>query len=138
MLTMTVEHVVTREQFGRQLATFQVVKHKLADVRHWQEVADLAAEAAWAVTAADEPSALQDEVDAALLAKLLAARFVRVARENCQQLLGGMGFTAEHDFHRYLFRCLVLEPLLGGAGDLRAELGSQIKQRGAMTGVGGL
>jgi len=141
MLAMTVEHVTSREQFGRPLASFQVVKHKLADVRLWQETAELAAEAAWETHGSGESDvlySLDDEVDTARLAKLLAARFVRVARENCQQLLGGMGFTWEHAFHRYLRRSIVLEPLLGGAGDLRGELGLAIKARGAMSGVSGL
>jgi hypothetical protein len=141
MLAMTVDHVTSREQFGRPLASFQVVKHKLADVRLWQETAELAAEAAWETHGSGEsdiPDGVDDEVETARLAKLLAARFVRAARENCQQLLGGMGFTWEHDFHRYLRRSIVLEPLLGGGADLRGELGVAIKARGAMSGVSGL
>ena len=47
MLADAVEHVSTREQFGRRLGSFQAVKHALADVRVWQECAELAAEAAW-------------------------------------------------------------------------------------------
>jgi hypothetical protein len=47
MLRLTLEHVTTREQFGQTLASFQVVKHKLADVYLWQQVATLSAEAAW-------------------------------------------------------------------------------------------
>lgn len=45
MFDMTLDHVKTREQFGRPLGGFQAVKHKLADVRLWKECALLAAAA---------------------------------------------------------------------------------------------
>lgn len=122
MLRLAVEHTTSREQFGQRLSGFQVVRHKLADVRIWQEAAALAAEAAQ--EAGDSTSGL--------LAKTLAGRFLRTARENCQQLLGGMGFTQEHDFHRYLRRALVLENLFGSTASLRAELGSSIRADGSV------
>lgn len=117
ILRLTLEHTTSREQFGKPLAALQVVKHKLADIRLWEEPAALAAEAAW-----------EDETpESAMLAKLLAARFLETARVNGQQLLGGMGFTWEHPFHRYLKRALLLESLLGSAAALRVELGSGVR-----------
>ncbi|WKN61309.1 acyl-CoA dehydrogenase family protein (plasmid) [Rhodococcus opacus] len=117
MLEMTVEHVASRHQFGRALGSFQAVKHQLADVKLWTEVARLAADAAW-----------EDggEVSAAL-AKAAAVRASAAARRSCQQLLGGMGFTWEHDFHRYLRRALTLEPMLGGGPGLHRELGAALR-----------
>ena len=117
MLSMTIEHVNERVQFHRPLGSFQAVKHQLADVHLWQEIAVLSAEAAW------EDCGTQS----AALAKSAAIRFTRTARASCQQLLGGMGFTWEHDFHRYLRRALTLEPLLGGTFDLHRELGAAVR-----------
>jgi alkylation response protein AidB-like acyl-CoA dehydrogenase len=117
MVRMTIEHVSSREQFNRPLGSFQAVKHQLADVHMWQQIAELSADAAW--EAADGPSAA--------LAKAAAIRFTRSARAVCQQLLGGMGFTWEHRFHRYLRRALTLEPLLGSAADIHAELGAALR-----------
>jgi len=128
MLLMAVEHTSTRHQFGQPLASFQVVRHKLADVRLWGEVADLAAGAAWE----DEDPA------AAALAKSAAARYTACAREHVQQLLGGMGFSWEHDLHWYIRRALVLEPLLGGPGVVRAEIGSAIKESGRLPDLAAL
>ncbi|PWI10430.1 acyl-CoA dehydrogenase [Streptomyces sp. NWU339] len=120
MLVAAVDHVGTREQFGHKLGSFQAVKHALADVRVWQECAGLAADAAW-----------EDGLpESAQLAKILAGRFVRTAAANCQQVLGGMGFTWEHEFHRYLRRALVLEPLLGSAAHLRTGLGARLRAGG--------
>lgn len=117
MTTMTVEHVKSRNQFGQALGSFQAVKHQLADVHLWHEVAELAAAAAWE----DRESA------SAALAKATANRFAKTARATCQQLLGGMGFTWEHDFHRYLRRALTIEPLLGSTSDLHTELGVALR-----------
>ncbi|MFC9556317.1 acyl-CoA dehydrogenase family protein [Rhodococcus sp. NPDC056960] len=117
MLTATVDHVTSRKQFGRELGSFQAVKHALADTRVWQECAELAADATWESSAVEAP----------ILAKSLSGRFFRSAAENCQQLLGGMGFTWEHSFHRYLRRGLILEQLLGTSAGLRVELGAGVK-----------
>jgi Acyl-CoA dehydrogenase, C-terminal domain len=117
MLSMTVRHVRDRVQFHRPLGSFQAVKHQLADVHLCQEIAVLSADAAW------EDCGPRS----AALAKAAAIRFTRSARASCQQLLGGMGFTWEHDFHRYLRRALTLEPLLGGAPDLHRELGAAVR-----------
>jgi hypothetical protein len=128
MLRLTLEHVTTREQFGQTLASFQVVKHKLADVYLWQQVATLSAEAAW-----------EDRgVESAALAKAAACRFTQTARANCQQLLGGMGFTWEHSFHTYLRRALTLEPLLGGAAAQHRVLGHALRTSTMPTGLAGL
>jgi alkylation response protein AidB-like acyl-CoA dehydrogenase len=121
MLALALEHVQSREQFGVQLGSFQAVKHKLADVALHREIAGLAAAAAW-----------EDDLrpDSAELAKIAAGRFVRTAAAECQQVLGGMGFTWEHSFHRYLRRALLLEPILGSAAVLRATVGRQIRSTG--------
>jgi hypothetical protein len=120
MLRLAVEHVVTRRQFGQPIGQFQAVKHRLADVRLWQEVSQLSSEAAWE----DSTS------ESAALAKAAACRFTAAAREHCQQVLGGMGFSWEHDFHRYLKRALVLEPLLGGAAVQHRHLGARLQAGG--------
>ncbi|MGB7144739.1 MAG: hypothetical protein WBD85_13965, partial [Mycobacterium sp.] len=45
---------------------------------------------------------------------------------HCQQVLAGIGFTAEHPFHRYLARALVLDSLLGSTTELRRAIGRQL------------
>jgi len=127
MLALAVEHVASRKQFGRALGSFQSVKHGLADTRVWQETAELAVVAGWE----------QSDPEAAAMAKLLAGRFFRSAAENCQQYLGGMGFTWEHPFHTFLRRGLILEQLLGTTATLRTELGGALRA-GTMPVIGAL
>jgi hypothetical protein len=128
MLRLALEHVTTREQFGQTLASFQAVKHKLADVRLWQEAAALSADAAWE----------DGGVESGALAKAAACRFSSSARQHCQQVLGGMGFTWEHAFHTYLRRALTLEPLLGSAAVQHRLLGEAMRDRSLPRDLAGL
>jgi alkylation response protein AidB-like acyl-CoA dehydrogenase len=54
------------------------------------------------------------------------------ARGHCQQVLAGIGFTAEHPFHRYLACALVLDSVLGSAPELRRAIGQQLVSAGTI------
>ncbi|MDX5565861.1 acyl-CoA/acyl-ACP dehydrogenase [Streptomyces sp. ID05-04B] len=114
MVTLAREHVLNREQFGRPLASFQALRHRLAETY-------TALEAAEAVLAAR----FTDTADhtGALLAKATAGRAALTAARHCQQALGGIGFTAEHALHRHVKRALVLDGLLGSTRELTREAG---------------
>jgi hypothetical protein len=120
MLALGVEHAQERRQFGQPIAKFQAVKHRLAEAK----VALTAAEAA-IDEALVEPGPLT-----ALLAKLWAGRAARMAAKQVQQVLGGMGFTWEHPFHRHLRRTLALDGLLGSAAELQHDLGRTLLATG--------
>ncbi|MEY9871155.1 alkylation response protein AidB-like acyl-CoA dehydrogenase [Streptacidiphilus sp. MAP12-33] len=107
-LETAVAHARVREQFGRPIGQFQAVKHLCATllVR-----AEKAAAATWA--AARETTPLTAAVAAALAADAACAN-----AEDCIQILGGIGFTWEHDAHLRLRRALALRQLLGGDGAL--------------------
>ena len=57
----------------------------------------------------------------ALLAKAAAGKAALTAAKHCQQVLGGIGFTAEHDLHHHVKRVLVLDGLLGSSRELTEE-----------------
>ena len=50
----------------------------------------------------------------------------RVAAKHCQQVLAGIGFTTEHDLHRYLRRIWMLDQLFGSSAVLTKHLGEQL------------
>ena len=124
-LDTAAEHARNRHQFGRPIGQFQGVKHRLADmlVRVEQSVA-----ATWdAATSSDEVSGEQVDRDraAAHLSVQLAAcsaldGYVGAANGTIQ-VLGGMGFTWEHDAHIHLRRATTLRQLVGGTAPLHAE-----------------
>lgn len=116
MLQLAREHALEREQFGRPIAQFQAVRHRLAETYVALEAADAAVVSAW-----DAPAPLT-----AMLAKSLAGRGATVAARHCQQVLAGIGFTSEHALHRYVKRALVLDGLLGSSSRLPQELGTTL------------
>jgi len=116
MLDLARAHALERTQFGRPIARFQAVRHRLAEVL----VAVESLEAA--LTAArEEPS-----TDTAALAKAIAGRTAHTAARHCQQVLAGIGFTTEHRFHRYLKRSLALEGLFGSADAIVLDVGRHL------------
>jgi hypothetical protein len=116
MLELARSHALERIQFDKPIATFQAVRHRLAE-------AYLAIEAAHSlVVAAWEDGTLAT----ASMAKAFAGRQARVTAAHCQQVLAGMGFTAEHPFHRHLRRVVVLDQLFGGHSALTTSLGAQL------------
>ena len=109
------EYARTRHQFGRPIGSFQAVKHLCAGLLCR---AERAAALAWdAARAADE--APQEHPLAAAAAAALALDAAVDNAKDCIQVLGGIGFTWEHDAHLYLRRALALRQLLGGGAAWR-------------------
>lgn len=116
MVELARAHALERVQFGQPIARFQAVRHRLAEALLAVEGADALLKAAW-----ETPS---PELSAA--ARSVAARAARTAARHAQQVLAGIGFTAEHPFHHYLRRVMVLDRLFGTSRSLTAELGRQV------------
>jgi hypothetical protein len=118
MLALARQHALDRVQFGRPIASFQAVRHKLADTL----VALEGAEAVLNAVPVPVAGAGDDDLGA-LLAKAVAGQAALLAARHCQQVLGGIGFTAEHALHHHVKRVLVLDGLLGSARELTREAG---------------
>ena len=125
MLGLARSHALEREQFGQPIATFQAVRHRLADSLVAIEAAAALLAAAW-----DEPSPVN-----ASIAKSSAGRGARTVARHCQQVLAGIGFTTEHPFHRYYRRTMVLDQVLGAGTVLTAELGAEVLRSGTLPPV---
>ncbi|MFJ9896256.1 acyl-CoA dehydrogenase family protein [Streptomyces sp. NPDC091280] len=114
MLALARQHAVDRTQFGRPLASFQAVRHRLAETLVALDGAE-----ATLVAGTDELGAL--------LAKAATGQAALTAARHCQQVLGGIGFTAEHELHRHVRRAMVLDGLLGSARELTREAGALLR-----------
>ena len=109
------EYAAIRHQFGRPIGSFQAVKHLCAGLLCRAETA---AALAWdAARAADEAPGELPMIAAAAAAFNLDAAVA--SGKDCVQVLGGIGFTWEHDVHLYLRRALALRQLIGGAARWR-------------------
>ena len=120
MLSLARQHALDRSQFGRAVASFQAIRHRLAETLVAIEGAE-----ATLVAAAAEPDDLSF-----LLAKAAAGQAALTAARHCQQVLGGIGFTAEHELHRHVKRALVLDAMLGSSRELTREAGKALRARG--------
>ncbi|MFG3287047.1 acyl-CoA dehydrogenase [Streptomyces sp. NPDC048111] len=110
-LQIATEHAKVREQFGRLIGQFQAVKHLCADMLVRLEQARALV---WdAARAMDESPGVRGL--AAALAAATALDAACSCAKDCVQILGGIGFTWEHDAHLHLRRALVARQLLGGA-----------------------
>ena len=107
----------TRCQFGRPIGSFQAVKHLCAQMLCR---AELAAAAAWDAARAADQAPDELTLAAAAAAGLALDAAVENAKD-CIQVLGGIGFTWEHDAHLYLRRAAALRSLLGGSAAWRAR-----------------
>ena len=116
MLALALTHAVERMQFGRPIARFQAVRHRLAEALVAVEALEATLTVAW-----DEPGPMT-----AALAKASAGRTARTVAAHCQQVLAGVGFTTDHAFHRFLKRALALEGLFGSADDIVVGIGRQL------------
>lgn len=106
---MAKDYAMDRKIFGRQLASYQAIKHKLADILVQAELARSSAYyAGWAARGAP------DELPVAAAASYLTASkaFQEAARENVQ-VHGGIGYTFEANCHFFYRRERLNAALLG-------------------------
>lgn len=113
-LARTVEYTRERVQFGRRIASFQAVKHQLADVMVSVEAARSAVYYA-ACAATETPAQL---AAMAAFAKVEASEALSHAASRMIQLHGGIGFTWEHDAHLYFKRARGTATLFGNNASL--------------------
>jgi alkylation response protein AidB-like acyl-CoA dehydrogenase len=120
-LTLSVDYVKIRKQFGRPIGSFQAIQHKLADMKVSLETArSLVYYAGWALDTGAEDARL-----AAAMAKAYAGDACMRVIADAIQAHGGIGFTWEHDLHLYFKRVEAGALSYGGATTNR-ELVAQL------------
>ncbi len=97
-----------RVQFGRAIGAFQAIKHRAADLLVLVELMRAAVWDAARSEAHDGEGRL-----AACAAAAIAFDGAVHAAKDCVQMLGGIGFTWEHDAHLYLKRAVGVRQLIG-------------------------
>jgi alkylation response protein AidB-like acyl-CoA dehydrogenase len=121
-LALAVEYAKVRVQFDRPIATFQVIKHKAADMLHRLELARVGTHyAAWA-SDADDP----ERARAAAMCKGFVAEAADFVTAECIQVHGGVGFTWDIDAHLLYRRAKQDDLLFGAQGYQRQRLADLI------------
>jgi alkylation response protein AidB-like acyl-CoA dehydrogenase len=109
VLTMTVDWTRDRYAFGRPLASYQAIKHRLADMTMWMH-------ACRGITAGAVEKVAARATDAPLwvsAAKSYLGEHAGPLVQDCVQLHGGIGVTWEHDLHLFLRRITLYRNLFG-------------------------
>jgi alkylation response protein AidB-like acyl-CoA dehydrogenase len=116
------DYAAQRRQFGRSIASFQALRHLLADMHVKQT-------SAWS-TVLFAAAALEDEIEGAgrtaSIAKAYASRATLEVAHGALQVFGGIAFTDEHPAHRFLRRILVRGGQFGDARHHERMIGRQL------------
>jgi alkylation response protein AidB-like acyl-CoA dehydrogenase len=121
-LEITRDYMLGRYAFGRPIASFQALKHRMADVYTAIELARSNAYfGAWAL-ANDAP----ELGEAACSARVSALDAFELATREMIQMHGGVGYTWEYDCHLFYRRAKWLSASLGGPGEWKDRLVSHI------------
>lgn len=118
-----VRYSTERIQFGRQIGSFQAVKHMAADMMVDVESARSAAYyAAWAADA----GTAQQLAESSLIANAWCSEaYFACAGQNIQ-IHGGVGFTWEYDAHMHFKRATAGKTVLGSATEHRERIAAQL------------
>ncbi|MBC7731621.1 MAG: acyl-CoA dehydrogenase family protein [Bacteriovorax sp.] len=116
LFEVTVDYMNTRKQFGVVIASFQALKHRVADVKMQLELAR--SMSYFASLKLNEPAPARRR--ALAQAKLQLGHSMRFVGQQCIQLHGGIGVTDEYVASHYFKRLTVMEM---SYGDTMHQLG---------------
>jgi acyl-CoA dehydrogenase len=125
VLEMTVRYAGERSQFGRPIAGFQAIQHKLAVLAEQTACAMVASEAAFA------ESGQQLARMRVMAAKVCASEAAGIAAETAHAVHGAIGITREHALHLLTQRLWSWRSEFGSATHWAQELGRQACKGGA-------
>jgi len=125
-LELTRAFTMGRFAFGRPVASFQALKHRMADVYAKTQIAlSNGYFAAWALSNGSDELAV-----AACSTRVAASEAFVLASEEMIQMHGGVGFTWEYDCHLFYRRARALAAALGTANEWREKLVSRLQASG--------
>ena len=124
-LQSAIDFATERHAFGRPIASFQAIKHKLADVYVGNQLAlSNAYFGAWALASGSDELPL-----AAAVARVSATEAYENAAAENVQVHGGMGFTWEADCHLFLRRSRSLALLIGDLGMWKKQITAEFERK---------
>jgi len=115
---VTIDYARDRYAFGRPIASYQALKHRIADHKLWLE-------AGLGLSTALAHALDGEQEDTARLASVTKAHVGEQSLQiisDCSQLTGGIAQTWEHDMHLYLRRATVNQFLYGSATQHKERL----------------
>ena len=121
MMRITGQYTSEREQFGRAIATFQAVSHRVADCFIDVECLRLVTQQAASLIDQGRPA---DE--AVLMAKIWCGNVTHRVSQASQHCHGGTGVDRDYPLYRYCELARQIELTAGSSAQLTGELGQGI------------
>jgi hypothetical protein len=126
VIAEAVTYTGQRVQYAKAIGTFQALQHRMATAHALVTGARHLAEAALET----------GDAWTALVAKAMAGQAAETACVQAQQCYGAIGFTWEHEFHRYLKRAYALDWIAGDWRNLEAQIGATLQATGHVPHIG--
>jgi alkylation response protein AidB-like acyl-CoA dehydrogenase len=127
VLDMTIRWALDRHSFGRPLASYQALKHRLADMKMWLEACRAITNGAVADVAARDPGA---PLTVSAAKSYLGEHATTIAQE-CVQLHGGIGVTWEHDLHMFVRRITLYRAMFGTPAEHHRAIYARLRNSGS-------
>ena len=109
MVAITIDYMNTRKQFGVTLASFQALRHRIADVKMQQELGRSMSYYA-SLKLGEAPAQRRRSLSQA---KVQLGQSMRYVGQQCTQIHGGIGVTDEYISSHYFKRLTMLEMAYG-------------------------
>jgi hypothetical protein len=123
LVAITVEYMNTRKQFGVPIASFQALRHRVADVKMQLELAR--SMSYYASLKLGEPAPQRRR--AVAQARVQLGQSMRFVGQQCIQLHGGIGCTDEYIASHYFKRLTMLEMTYGDTLHHLGEVSSRMQ-----------
>jgi alkylation response protein AidB-like acyl-CoA dehydrogenase len=124
LVALTVEYMNTRKQFGVPIASFQALRHRIADVKMQLELGRSMSYFA-SLKLGEAPAARRRAVSQA---KVQLGNSMRFVGQHCVQLHGGIGVTDEYIGSHYFKRLTMLEMTLGDTLHHLGEVSARMQE----------
>jgi alkylation response protein AidB-like acyl-CoA dehydrogenase len=124
---MTIRWALDRHSFGRPLASYQALKHRLADMKMWLEACRAITAGAVEDVAARGPNA---PLTVSAAKSYLGEHATTLAHE-CVQLHGGIGVTWEHDLHIFIRRIALYRSMFGTPAEHHRAIYARLRNAGS-------
>jgi alkylation response protein AidB-like acyl-CoA dehydrogenase len=121
MMRITGQYTSEREQFGRAIATFQAVSHRVADCYIDVECLRLVTQQATSLLDQGRPAG-----EASTIAKIWCGDVTHRVSQSAQHCHGGTGVDRDYPLHRYCLWARQIELSAGNTAQLTAQLGRTI------------
>ena len=121
MMRMTGQYTSERQQFGRAIATFQAVSHRVADCYIDVECLRLVTQQAASLIDQNRPAE-----EAVTIAKIWCGDVTHRVSQAAQHCHGGTGVDRDYPLYRYCLWARQIELTAGSSARLTGELGTRI------------